>query len=141
MRFFFNSSPRAIFLNGKVVPVHLDSEETRLSPISSPTVSSYPEFNSVLFTPADNCYFMITDRQKFDLRVNSSCILLEFGCCVDATRNRPSGKYLSLHMVSSRNCAILVNFPNRVTRCGPAISFISRFGSFWMSTILTFLNI
>jgi hypothetical protein len=58
----FNNTPSAVVFNCQVVSMHLDSEKARFSPIGSPTVPTHPEFNSVLFTPANHCDFVIYQR-------------------------------------------------------------------------------
>jgi hypothetical protein len=58
--------------------MHLDSEEASLSPISSPTVSSYPILNTVFFSPSNDCDFVVDLRNQLGFRKDTSGISLKF---------------------------------------------------------------
>lgn len=51
--------PKALRLYAIVVSIHWYSEEPKLSPVSTPTISAYPILFSFLLAPTDDWYFMI----------------------------------------------------------------------------------
>ena len=83
MSFRLNCSPCTVILDGQVVLVHSDSEESRFTPVSSPTVSADPVLSSVLNTPSHNCDFMVYLRNKLDLFENTSSIGIELFCSLN----------------------------------------------------------
>ena len=52
VRCLLHRPPSAVSLNRQVVSVHLDTEESTLSPVSTPTVATHPELNTVLLAPS-----------------------------------------------------------------------------------------
>jgi hypothetical protein len=67
VRSLFNSSPRAVSLNGKVVTMHLDAEESALAPVGSPTVTTNPELNSILLAPSNHSDLVVDGGQQLGL--------------------------------------------------------------------------
>jgi hypothetical protein len=141
VRILLDHSPRTVTLNCQVVAVHLDPEETGLAPVSAPTVTTDPELDSVFLTPTDHGDLVIDHRNKLCFRENASCILLKFESSLDTTRNGSSSKDLGLHVVCTRDSAVLSHFPDRITRSSPAVSNISWLLSLGVSAVLTLLNI
>ena len=137
----FNSTPSTVLFNGQVMFVHPDSEESWLSPVGSPTVSSHPIFNSILDAPTYYSAFVVNHRYQFDLLENTSSISIKFLSCINTAWNRSSVVNLSFHLLSSRNCTVLLNSPNWIFLLSPTITFVSRFGSLRRSAVHTFLNI
>jgi|GEM_PF-4518794 len=136
-----NGSPGAILFDGQVVAVHSDSEESRFTPISSPTVSGYPIFSSVLDSPADYSDFVVNTGNQFYLLENTPGVGVKLLGSIDAAGNWTSSEDLGFHFISTRNTSVLFDFPGWVMLLSPTVSFVSRFGSSWWRTIHTFLNV
>ena len=94
-------SPSAVSLDGQVVPVHLDAEETALSPVSSPTVAAHPEFNAVFLAPSHHSDLVVDLGEQFGLGENASSVGVELESGVNTAGNGSSGEDLGLHVVSA----------------------------------------
>lgn len=81
--------------------MHLDTEKSIFAPVSAPTVTHNPIFDTVLLSPAYYCHFMIGDWQELSLREDAAIVGLKFGSGIDSARNGSSGEYLSFHATSS----------------------------------------
>lgn len=121
--------------------MHLYSKESMLSPVSTPTISYDPILNPVFASPTNNRYFVVRNRNKFWLRVNSFCIRFKFLCDINRASNRTSCKYFGFHSIDSIYQTMLRYFPDWITGCCPAISRISWLCTFGRSAIFTFLDV
>lgn len=117
-------SPCAVFLDCKVVSMHLNSKESCLSPICSPAVSSNPILNSVFFAPSYNCNLVIDHWNELGLWVDSSCIGLEFFGGFNSAADWSSGEDLSFHFICTWDWSVLLDFPNWITLLSPAVLFL-----------------
>lgn len=141
MGFSLNRSPTAIQLNSQIVVVHPDPEKSTLAPISSPTISGNPIFNSILLSPTNNCDFVVAQWGELDLLEYTSGVCLELLSGVNTARDRAASVDFGFHLVSSCDQAVLFNFPYAILWLSPTVSFVSRFGSCRWRTIHTLLNI
>lgn len=120
--------------------MHLNSKESRFSPVSSPTVSSNPIFCSSGFinSKSYNCYNVIRYRNGY-LWVNSSSIFFKFICGVNGTRDWSSCINFSFHSCSSRDTSVLAYFPTIIFLLCPAIFSVLTFSG-W-GTVHAFLYV
>jgi len=121
MWFIFYSSPWTFCLYSIIIPIHLYSKKSRFTPIGSPTISTNPIFDSIFFSPSNNCYLMINFWRNYRFCKDSSIILKKFMSYLKPTRNRSSCINLSFHIINSRNRSILNNFPDWITTWRPTI--------------------
>lgn len=123
--------------------MHLNSKETRFSPIGTPRIPSNPILNFTIRinTPPNNSNFMINEREQAFFWINTSCILFKLISNWYTTRNRSSLINFSLHLISARNRAILGYFPAFIISNRPTFAWIySSIGWNWTSTVHAFLN-
>lgn len=121
--------------------MHRDPKESSFTPICPPAVSPDPELNSIFLSPAHNCDLVIDQGQQFSLREDSTGISFKFGICIDTAWDGSSRINLGLHLISTRNWAILTHFPDRIFWLGPTVTFVSRFEACRRGAILASLNI
>ena len=141
MGFGFDGSPSTVFLDSEVVSVHSDSEESRLTPVASPGVSSVPEFDSIFFAPSDDSDFVVDLRKDLSLLIDSSSVGFKFQGGIDSAGNGSSGIDFSLHFVSSGNSSVLSDFPDGIFVPGPTVSFVRLVLGRRPGAVLAFLDI
>lgn len=74
----FGNSPRAVSLNVEVVDSSNQSESPIFSPVTSPTISNYPIFYTIFFSPSCYADIMIRCQSSCLITENSSGIVKEF---------------------------------------------------------------
>lgn len=141
MSLFLNNPPITLLLNSQIISMHLDSKKSMLTPVSTPTISNDPKFNTILAPPANYRNFVVREWKQLGFRVNSFSIFLEFLCDIDWAGNGTSSKYLSFHFINSSYQTVLGYFPDWISWCCPAVSRISWLITFGRSAVLAFLNV
>jgi hypothetical protein len=140
VRSFLHSTPSAISLNSQVVPVHLNTEESTLTPVGSPTVATDPELNSVLLTPSHNGDLVVDLGEELSLGEDTAGVGVQLEGSIDTAGDRTTGEDLGLHVVSAFDRAILGHFPDGVLGSSPAIALISRLLALGVSAVLALLD-
>ena len=114
--------PSATESDAKVVAVHLDPEESILSPVVTPRVPTDPVLNATVSdTPADDGDDVVGHWQQNELGENTSGVRLEFVGDMDTAGDGPSGEDLGLHVLGEHDGSVLGDLPLGVVGHGPAV--------------------
>jgi len=92
----------AITLNTQVVLVHLDAEETVLTPVSAPRVAANPVLLAILsHTVANNRNFVVQVNKSELLRVDTTVVSFEIAGCLNAAADWTMLSKFRLHLVNT----------------------------------------
>ena len=132
----------AISLNGEVVRVHFNSEESLFSPVSSPWVSTNPIFSVGWFfeSPSDDGDFVIDHGPHGFLGVDTTGVLFEFIGNHKTAGDGSVFEDLSLHLVGTWKTVVVWNIVLLVVN-SPAVSLsVITFSGRGTSAIFTDIN-
>jgi len=102
---------KAVALDCQVVFVHFDAEEAVFTPVGAPGVATDPVLGVrlLIIAVANDRDLMVNQGKTLALTVDAAGVSIEVGSRVNATADRAVSVELSLHLLGSHDCVILVN--------------------------------
>ena len=142
--FLLNWSPTAGCFNSVVVSVHLDSEISWFTPISSPAIPANPVLDiamGFINSPTQNRDLMVEGGREVSFCKNPSIIRMEPSCCLESAGDWASCVDFCFHLIDSSYRTIFHHSPYRVSILGIAYTCrITIFAPFDISTLRGFIN-